>query len=436
MGNRSESGRIFRRGRIWYTHVYAYENGERRRVQVSTRCTDRTAAQAVDRQLQRDAADPDHAAAHRATMSRAVERLLEHRQELVDAGRRSNETISFYRTKLGHWIRLLEGDPEAGTYKPFRLAGLRQRHFDAFITARRKEGAGDVTIAKETRAMIAVLTHAKRSGLWRGDVDELMPPDFAPEYKPRSRWLPMAELQALLAQLLADRAARVAFAVATGANRSEAGNVLREDVDLERGRVLLRGTKTPNRWRTIVVALPWQRELITYALKHGEGTKGRLFRAWGSQWAELAEACDDAKIARCSSNDLRRTYAHWLRAEGVSLETIAPLMGHTTTQMVQRVYGRLDPDELAARLHAELGARCIAGASDARASDGLRGRDARKNAGQNKDTEDAQMITPGFMIPARLWPKPRKYASKVWESRAAASRVQQEKPRKRARRGS
>ncbi len=53
--------RVFKRagGRVWYG--WFYENGHR--IQRSTRCRDMTAAEAVVRQWQRDAADPDHAAA-------------------------------------------------------------------------------------------------------------------------------------------------------------------------------------------------------------------------------------------------------------------------------------------------------------------------------------------------------------------------------------
>src|SRR5678809_279838 len=51
--------RLTKRGLVWYAHVY--ENGIRR--QVSTRCTDVKAAELALRQLERDLADPAHAAA-------------------------------------------------------------------------------------------------------------------------------------------------------------------------------------------------------------------------------------------------------------------------------------------------------------------------------------------------------------------------------------
>jgi hypothetical protein len=50
---------LYKRGRVWWG--WFYENGKR--VSQSTGCRDRNAADAKVRQWERDAADPDHAAA-------------------------------------------------------------------------------------------------------------------------------------------------------------------------------------------------------------------------------------------------------------------------------------------------------------------------------------------------------------------------------------
>jgi integrase len=42
-----------------------------------------------------------------------------------------------------------------------------------------------------------------------------------------------------------------------------------------------------------------------------------------------------------SPNDLRRTFASWLVQNGVPLLTVATLLGHSSTRMVEKVYGRL-----------------------------------------------------------------------------------------------
>jgi len=60
--------RLTKRGLVWYAHVY--ESGIRR--QVSTRCTDFKAAELALRHLERDLADPAHAAAQKASLSDAL----------------------------------------------------------------------------------------------------------------------------------------------------------------------------------------------------------------------------------------------------------------------------------------------------------------------------------------------------------------------------
>ena len=395
----------FRRGKIWYGFVW--ENGKRR--MRSTHCTDKAAAEKVFRELQRAAADPDHARAQTGTVTAAVQLLLSTREEQATAGRRSTETVEFYRKKSGHLIRILEGVPDDGTYTPFPLHTLRAHHVDAYISRRRAEKVGENTISKELVTLRAALKLAKRAGLWKGDLGEIMPVAFSPEYKPRERWLPVDEVQKLLPHLRADCAARVALILATSACASESDHVLREDVDQETGRVLLRGTKRPTRWRTVPIVTTWQKSLLAYSVKFAEGTDGRLFGPWGNIRRDLSAACKAAQIAPCSPNDLRRTHSHWLRAEGVPLELVAPMMGHASTRMVQTVYGKLSADELAARLCGVIpgAADCNAGATERKDPGGLGGppggakkhKNRSKNRGFAVPRDGIEPPTRGFSIP-------------------------------------
>jgi len=199
------------------------------------------------------------------------------------------------------------------------------------------------------------------------------------------RALTADEVAKLLAELLVDRAARVAFIVATSACWRETELARRDDVGERQATVLLRGTKRKTRFRTVPIVSPAQRALLAYALQHAGGTGSALFQPWGNVRRDLADACVEAKIERCSPNDLRRTFASWQVEAGVPLYPIAQAMGHKDTRMLERVYGRQTPEQLAALMARAMGLPVNSDCSTvatltlplpgSRASDGLPGPD-------------------------------------------------------------
>lgn len=394
----------------------------------STRCLDRKAAEATARELERRHASPDAARAQAATLADAVALLLADREGRAQAGTRSQATCRFYAQKTGHWRRVL-GDA-------FRLAELSPAAVDRVLGERRKDGATEHTISKEIVALRCALKLARRAGLWTRDPAEVLPVGFSPGYTPRARHLTRTELQRLLAELPPVGAAMCAFMVATGARWSEAAGCLREHV--EPGRVRLRGTKTQSSDRVVPLVHPEARGLVAHALAHappGEG--GRLFATWKSPNHALRRAAARAGLEHLSFNDLRRTFAVWLREAGAPTDLIAPAMGHTTTQMVQRVYGRLSPEALADRLE-----RAMGGAADMQQT-GWTGVDSADSA----DSLEMQkpQVSPGFSVghdrlelsanglrvrcentAKALWPRPKRARS----TRSAADMQQPGKARR------
>lgn len=347
--------RLFRRRRggrpagPWIAWGY---DAQGRRWSESTKQIDEKAARDVARELERRHASPAAARAAASTLADAVTLLLADRRGRAKVGKRSDATVTFYEQKTGHWRRIL-GDA-------FRLADLDAPTVDRVIEVRREDGATEHTIAKELVALRCALKLARRAGIWAGDPAALLPVAFSTEYSPRERWLPFAELQKLLAELPPVGAALVAFIVATGARWSEAASVRLDEID-PRGMVRLRGTKTEKSDRWVPVVDAEGRMLLSYALEHAATARaearaagwepdGGAFPPWLSPNNALRRACERARIAHASFNDLRRTFAQRLRQAGAAPDLIAPAMGHTTTQMVQRVYGRLDPQALAALL--------------------------------------------------------------------------------------
>lgn len=338
--------RLVRRGRIWYCWVPKPGGGVRR---VGTNCTDRKAAEARARELERRAADPAYQAAHTTTFAVVADRFLASRKR---AGRAAG-TLHHYEVKTSHLVRLL----------PRIVAEVNMSHVERYIDAREREGAARTTVKKELRALHAVLKYAKRSGLFTADIDAVMP-EYADDYQPRKRALTVPEVRALLVALeepaasqtedrSRNRAAMVAFMIAVGARWSEAVRAQREDITDRL--VHLRGSKTARaREGRHVPVVSFTAKLIGYVLEVVGDRKGRLFDAWLNPGRDIALACEQAGIDRASPNDFRRTYSTWLRAAGVDVATIAAALGHTTSRMVERVYGRLSPEDLRASIAGRL----------------------------------------------------------------------------------
>lgn len=365
MRRRNSGTRLYQRGRIWWTQYY---DPEGRRHDVSTKCRDRDAALEVATRIERDGANPKASAQNAATVGDACQLYLKNKRRLITRDKRSAESLEFFETKIGNVERILQKDG------PVRLVDLLPKHLDAYVEAREQEpgaAAGSTvsahTIKKELVAFRQALELMKREGLFDGEVNPLFPADHTAEYEPRDRALDRDELSRLIQALLpvpgeqhrpladGDRAARVAFLVATAARWSGSERCMRADVAPDLSWVRLRETKTKAAERVVPIVTAEQKVLLDFAVRNAGGTD-RLFRPWDSKSRDFVRACERARIERCSPNDLRRTMATWMRAAGASPDVIGMVMGHTTARMVETVYARLArrPQEVRRLLEAQL----------------------------------------------------------------------------------
>jgi hypothetical protein len=130
--------RLRQRGSIWYATLYI--NGERK--ECSTGCTDEEAARAVLARWERDAANPDCAAAE-ATLNDALNRLLTDRNARVRNGDCVEDAVKFYRRQSGHLVRVLGHD--------FRLARFESRP-TTFTRAGKREQVTQPSRKRQTRS--------------------------------------------------------------------------------------------------------------------------------------------------------------------------------------------------------------------------------------------------------------------------------------------
>jgi integrase len=306
-----------------------------RRIRRSTRETNKARAHAVAKELERRHADPTHRASDATTIADAVSRFV---ASLTDAGR-SAETCRFYDVKLRHLARVF------GASTP--LAKVTAASVDDFIQTRLAEGAERYTVSKELTALRGVLKVARRRGEFDKDVGQVLPIAFATGYKPRTRRVTIAEAWTLIRDLPDGTARYMAFVCATTAR--DAAVYRARGCDLTHVGIRVHDQKTALAARVVpltAVTEPFARFAFRdlaaddRVCPTGESAMRHAFNRSTARlgWPHL------------SPNDIRRSVAHWLLEGGVPRDVVAAFMGHASTTMLDRVYGKLEAAEVGAAI--------------------------------------------------------------------------------------
>jgi integrase len=316
-------------------------------VRRSTKCTTKSAAEVVVARWERERADPVYAAAQGATFGVEAGRFLKACEGAVARGRMAADTLGMYEQKAGTLVRLIGADTRLSTFDATTFPRYLELRRAEFLENREKQ-ITESTLYKEWVTFRQILKGAWREQRFGRDPASLKPQHFGPEYKPRETALSWEQVDKLLAELPMRRAPAVSFALGCGARRREVFAAKPGDIDWEAGRVRIRGTKTEAAAATLPIVAP-MRVLMSAA-------KGGLpFPPWPNARRDMAEACERAGIPAVTWNDLRRTFASLLVQAGVAPHLVAKLLRHTTTAMVDRVYGRQTAESLEQLIATQLG---------------------------------------------------------------------------------
>lgn len=182
----------------------------------------------------------------------------------------------------------------------------------------------------------------------------------SPEQAPRARYLTRAEAQALVQALAQPHRALHALLLATGADVVGALRVQYRDIDPEKGEVRIHGTKAHTRDAVRVMTEEWARDEFLAYLRSNPGlhsarvfaalldddTDQGLVRAADRTLYQLKQACalKDVGITDYSTRDHRHTYAVQALRDGYSYAVVARQLGHGTTALAHKVYGRHVPE--------------------------------------------------------------------------------------------
>ena len=192
------------------------------------------------------------------------------------------------------------------------------------------------TVVKELVTLRRALAQAVKRGKMTRTVESVMP-DFRAKYTPRERYLTVPEHEALCRHLSPARALWVALATLGGLRSSEVERVTWAMVDLATGWLRVPGSKTAKSRRRVPIV-----PALAHQLAHATRTGELVVTPWKNVRRDLHIACAKAHIAPVSPNDLRRTFASWLKQHGADSMAVATMMGHSSTRMVELVYGKLD----------------------------------------------------------------------------------------------
>ena len=322
--------RLKKRGNLWWTWFYVPElqaDGTviKRKREVSTGQRDRSLAREAARRLEREAVIV-------AELPEALhlEEVIARYMVILDSGQKRPDTISFYEKKSKPLLRIF------GNARDVRQMTMVDS--DDYAAARRLEGVGRATVAKELGLLRAALRAARKRGLYDGDTSWCIPEYLRDVYVPRETVLTHEQYQALRAALPEARRDHLAAYCGLGVRDGELLRLTAEDVVGERVRI--RGHKgqreARDRWLTP------QADILEVLRRRAEAhPEGPMFDDWHNRRRDLHLACDTAKVPRVSPNDLRRTFCTWLAEAGVPELVVSRLMGHTSSAMVRKVYSRV-----------------------------------------------------------------------------------------------
>lgn len=302
------------------------------------------------------------------------QRLMDAIDEMIRSmHNRAEATKEMYREKGRRLLKSLGN--------PF-VSDISLAMLDRYILLRSSSdpehgGASKHTIQKELITVRRALKYAIRTKALH-----VMPtwPEFSAEYEPRKVWLTPSEFERVCAELEPKRQLWASLAALGGMRASEVERL--EWAHLAERLMHVPGTKTERSARPVPVAPALLHRLDQVP---ADQRTGRVVERWGNVRRDLHAACDRAGVKRVSPNDLRRTFASWLVQQGVPLLTVAALLGHSTTRMLEKVYGRLSQENLESAIGAlpALGG-VTHGVTDTWGDAGDRGASRDKNRGRRK----------------------------------------------------
>jgi integrase len=249
------------------------------------------------------------------------------------AGRSVAESMAYTGKSILPWF---------GAFLPAQITPADCR---AYIADRRSAGRQDGTIWSQLGHLRNVLSWAVKHGL----IERAPYIERPPQPAPKDRWLSHEEVERLLE---ADSEPHIRLAIllmlTTAARLAAALELTWDRVDLDRGWLDLRTGEGLRKGRAVV---PINATLHEALIAAKEAALSDFVIEWAGRPVRsikrgFARTVQDAGLEGVTPHVLRHTAAVHMAAAGVSMSKIAQYLGHSSTEVTERVYARYAPDHL------------------------------------------------------------------------------------------
>lgn len=235
------------------------------------------------------------------------------------------------------------------------VGALVGQDIKGYIRWRKEAGRANATINRELAALSSAINHCNKE--WDWSLPNPVKGRMLKEAAHRERYLTRAEVGRLVMEarklrfgdLLGDF---IELAVHTGCRRGELLNLDWSRVTLERKREAItlnaRHTKSgkPRQVPLNATAVAALKRRAAWRAEVAPDSPWVFCRRGGAQVASIRNgfevAAKNAKLEDLRIHDLRHTAASWLVTDGVPLEVVKELLGHSSITMTER-YAHLAP---------------------------------------------------------------------------------------------
>jgi site-specific recombinase XerD len=312
--------------------------------------------------------------------------------------RKAGRTIIQYRPVL-RAFSAWAGDRSPGSISTFEIQGFLEHWLTEFLKRNGREPSASA-MKGVIVALRSLYAYLYAYGLLLNDGRHVPNPTLAIEVpvieQKQNDWLRQAEDEALLAASMSTEDERIIvwFLRWSGLRIGEALSLSITDVDLGEGLIYVRKSKTPRGKRAVPIApelrlriTRWLEVLVARGLYDPSGPffPTKTGKAWSSQFAEkivrrvayragvreVECTCGSSKttkhekgcprtqtgqrLSAVTPHTLRRTFGSYFLNQGVRLEVVSTLLGHSSTQITERAYAELQAQTIRKEMLAALG---------------------------------------------------------------------------------